>query len=304
MKRSKRARPAFTLIELLVVIAIIGVLIALLLPAVQRAREAANRVACANHLKQIGLAFHMHDSIRGWLPDAGGGWWKPRSKGPDGVPLTAPYQDWGWAYQILPYIEQQNLWAEPVDTDVAAVAVPLYFCPSRRAPVSLPGIQSGMPDGPRGAIDYAACAGTDGNFGFGDDGGRTGMVVHRNDGSISNPSPPVSLANVPDGTSNTLMVGERNYNLAHFGESWQWDENNGYIDGYDWDTIRWGYQPPAPDRHDDSYYDHRFGSSHPTGFNALFGDGAVRFVRYGVPLDMWQRVCNREDGLPVDFDEL
>jgi prepilin-type N-terminal cleavage/methylation domain-containing protein/prepilin-type processing-associated H-X9-DG protein len=302
-KRDFRNRRAFTLIELLVVIAIIGVLIALLLPAVQKVRESSNRISCANHLKQIGLAFHMHDSEHGYLPDGGGGWWQPRSKSDTGMPLIAPHQDWGWAYQILPYIEQGNIWTLSADTEVAKQAIPLYFCPTRRPPMVLPGVQSGMPDGPRGAIDYAGCGGTDGSF-PGDYGGRNGLVVRRPDGLVQDPSPPVSLNNIPDGSSNTLMVGERNVNMAQLGQSWQWDENNGYIDGWDWDTIRWGFQTPAPDRHDSSYYDYRFGSSHPGGFNGLFGDGSVRRISYSVTLTVFQRICCRNDGQPVDLDEL
>jgi hypothetical protein len=87
-------------------------------------------------------------------------------------------------------------------------------------------------------------------------------------------------------------------------QSWQWDENNGYIDGWDWDTIRWGYQVPAPDRYDNSYYDLRFGSSHPTLLNAVFGDGSVRIIRYSVSLTVFQRACARNDGQPFSLDDL
>src|SRR5262245_32215286 len=107
MTRSFRgSRRAFTLIELLLVIAIIAVLIGLLLPAVQKVREAANRMQCSNHLKQIGLAFHLFQDTYRAFPTAGDGVDPPRVAGP----AVGPDQTWGWAYQLLPYLEQENLW--------------------------------------------------------------------------------------------------------------------------------------------------------------------------------------------------
>src|SRR5947209_8903250 len=118
-----RVRHGFTLIELLVVIAIIGVLVALLLPAVQKVREAANRISCANNLKQIGLGIHNYHDTNNAFPTAGTSWGDSSmpagntgfedSPGPsfghDNTPHGLKWQAGSWAYQILPFIEQQNL---------------------------------------------------------------------------------------------------------------------------------------------------------------------------------------------------
>src|SRR5438309_1076204 len=142
-----RSLRGFTLIELLVVVAIIAILMGLLLPAVQKVREAANRVQCANNLKQIGLAIHNHASSRGYLP--GGGyyhlsvrsWLDPTGKT---EPANGPKQEWGWGYQLLPYIEQDNLWRTPYtlpgqaagsgDALVMSTPIPIFYCPTRRQP--------------------------------------------------------------------------------------------------------------------------------------------------------------------------
>src|SRR5262252_1228415 len=104
-----RRRDGFTLIEVLVVIAIIAVMVGLLLPAVQKVREAANRISCQNNLKQMGLAFHMHHDQLGAFPT--GGWiayLPPNYNG--GMPAVGKDQQAGWAFQILPFIEADNTW--------------------------------------------------------------------------------------------------------------------------------------------------------------------------------------------------
>src|SRR5712692_3939760 len=106
----RQLRVGFTLIELLVVIAIIGVLIALLLPAVQKVREAANRTQCANNLKQIGLAVHNFHDTYGTFPNTGAWWATGAGYDASGTPIGIKYQTAGWMYQIMPFIEQDNLY--------------------------------------------------------------------------------------------------------------------------------------------------------------------------------------------------
>src|SRR6516164_70264 len=229
-------RQGFTLIELLVVIAIIGVLIALLLPAVQQVRESANRTTCANNLKQIGMAFHNHHDVLGYFPD-GGEYWDPFGSPrdwEDTTPLMSPHQNWGWAYQILPFIEQANVWENPSDQLVRSSLMKLYFCPTRRLPMlvydSRYGDSAMLDSAGNGGLDYTEpIAGSPGN-------GRNGTVVRR-PGANPERSASVRLdANIPDGSSNTLLLGEKRMHTNFLGTS-QPDDDQGYVAGWDQDEI-------------------------------------------------------------------
>jgi prepilin-type N-terminal cleavage/methylation domain-containing protein/prepilin-type processing-associated H-X9-DG protein len=151
------ARNGFTLVELLVVIAIIGVLVALLLPAIQAAREAARRAQCQNNLRQIGLAMENHVSAQTVYPTGG------NSPNPDianytsggrnnpGLPNGPHKQGLGWAYQILPYLEQNAIKGIVTQLQLQQSVVPGYFCPSRRSPDKVAGV-----GGLTTLMDYAA----------------------------------------------------------------------------------------------------------------------------------------------------
>jgi prepilin-type N-terminal cleavage/methylation domain-containing protein/prepilin-type processing-associated H-X9-DG protein len=324
--KSKAAagRSGFTLVELLVVIAIIGVLVALLLPAVQSAREASRRTKCTNSLRQFGLAFQNHHDILGIFPDGGENWSPtafPRTM-LNGSPATAPNQNWGWGYQILPYIEQQAVWQAPDDAQVRGATLGIYFCSSRRKPMAIV-VGPTTPQIPAGMIDYVGNAGvepfqppmqTQTVNGIAVDipgaavGNGTDGVVVRKPGTYPNRSQSLRLSIITDGTSNTLLIGEKRLRTELMGRP-QPHDDQGFTSGWDRDEVCWGNQAPAPDRNlEDGWY--QFGSRHPGGFSAVFCDGSVRIVRYNIdsmydpsgtrPLGVWQRLCKREDGLAVD----
>src|SRR5262245_55651705 len=160
---SRRARNAFTLIELLVVIGIIAALLGLLLPAVQKVREAANRMKCTNNLKQMALAFHDHHDQFGFFPTGG---WYPYSPPTyiKGTPATGRDQQAGWGFQILPFIDADNVWrggdaSDDAGRAIVAIRTPndVFFCPSRREPQTITYPDSYTPPLTGGDITHALC---------------------------------------------------------------------------------------------------------------------------------------------------
>jgi len=206
---SARRSSAFTLIELLVVIAIIAILIGLLIPAVQKVRESAQRTQCENNLKQIGIAFQSHHDSRGYLPTAG-----RCDTGSTNNGQVATRDDWGWCYQILLYIEQDNLFNQPAtvagDDTILATPLPVLYCPSTRPTqtyLATSAAHSGWGNwnGNWAKTDYAGCAGTQ-NGTAAPDGNSTGV----NGAVVRTGVDKITLAaGIPDGTSNTLVVGEK-----------------------------------------------------------------------------------------------
>ena len=306
----------FTLVELLVVIAIIGVLVALLLPAIQAAREAARLKQCANQLRQIGLASSLlYDSYQ-MFPGAGRGPW-PQIILVGNAIANPDEQEIGWGYQILPYLEQQNVHdirgnstavfsKGEVEMLVGTNGVEYYFCPSRRTPSTqetryLMDYANSVPTALNlnqpPTFDYSEFwCGTDPHS---NNKGRNGGHLCTAFGII-NRAPrfgtATRIAQVTDGLSQTMMYGEKWLNPDNY-HTGAWNDDRGWTDGYDPDITRSTALPPRADDHLENNNDgFAFGGAHPAGSNACFGDGSVHFVSYEVDPTVYNRWGNREDG--------
>jgi prepilin-type N-terminal cleavage/methylation domain-containing protein len=289
--RVRRRRPAFTLIELLVVLAIIGILLALLLPAVQMARESARKTQCQNNLRQIGLALHnYHDSHTcypsGWI----------------GVNVTAGTLDqaglngWAWGSKLLPMLDQAPLYnqikfglamTDPGNAEVRVAPLSVFRCPSD---IAGPRWTIKTDDGT--ALTDLSTANYVGSFGTESlDACETlppgrpclGDGVFYQNSAIRN-------GNIVDGLSSTAFVGERkSLDVEEWYSTW-----TGYVPRAEEAAVRFLGTADHPPNHPSKHFDD-FSSHHSGGAFLLLGDGGVRFVNTSIDIEIFHALGTRDN---------
>jgi prepilin-type N-terminal cleavage/methylation domain-containing protein/prepilin-type processing-associated H-X9-DG protein len=332
-------RNAFTLIELLVVIAIIAVLVGLLLPAVQKVREAAARMSCSNNLKQLGLAAHNYHGTVGKFPP---GVNVPAvmtglANGQSSPPPLVAGQSFSLFEALLPYVEQNNIYNQLTfvgttkangnlgndsqylncatatnPAPVGSTIIKTFLCPSDTAPTQTTYVSGGL-SYLFGANTYGGNAGINSFYTFSSKG--TGGMTQ--DGVFYINSS-VSITSITDGTSNTLAFGERNrtdqnFDVIYTGANvieqhsgWAWAN---YFPGYDylygaamplnWTFTNAGITSDSGFVQQDLRYS-TYGSQHVGGANFCFADGSVHFLADSIPLATLQALCTRNGGEVVN----
>jgi prepilin-type N-terminal cleavage/methylation domain-containing protein len=327
MRPGQQSSRAFTLVELLVTMGIVSMLVGMLLPAVQAARESARRTQCLNHLKQIGIAvLNFHDARRHYPTSGNDGSVTMLGNGPASA-TSSPFQQGGALLQLLPYLEEQAA----TQTDAATIrglAVPVYYCPARRSAIT----RLDAAGQPLGLNDYAMPVWKNPADGPGLGGNRADCWNWWRDGqgdSINHPYyrntifvrggkdgqafRPGKIKDVTDGTSHVLMLAEKfvdpsRYEPLSLGADPvqpPWPSlgftDRGYFDGWNWATMRCSMLSPVPDQpYTNAAYWQAFGSAHPTGATAVFADGSARSLAFEVNSSVFQLLCRKNDGQILD----
>jgi prepilin-type processing-associated H-X9-DG protein len=306
-------------------------LIALLLPAVQAAREAARRMQCSNNLKQLGLGSLQHEAAHGWLPCEGwnGCWVGDPDRGFDGK------QPGGWFYNTMPYVElgvMHDIGAGATDlqkralwTNAAATPVAVMFCPTRRPPTVGPlNTYWQSHTLPLQNFNYSSTM----RLAYGDyaiDGGPTlvsspadpspdgivGIITETgtdSQGRTTYSRNIVKMADITDGTSNTYLIGEKYVDADTYDNAEDVGDSGCAYIGHDWSICRWTYYDPTTPSNSYSPMQDRsgsqspyvFGSAHPVGLNMVFCDGSVHLIGYTIDSAIHALLGSRHDGEPID----
>jgi len=297
-----RSHRGFTLIELLVVIAIIAVLIGLLLPAVQKVREAAARAQCINNLKQIGLAMHSYHGANEFFPPG----FTSRSLTVNGDGLGS---GWGWAAYLLPYLEQDNVFRlidlnkdimDPSHAAVRVMALKVFLCPSDSPPSPTCAVPTASGNVNLGFANYVGMGGTYEVTAFPD---TSNGSYYRNSRT--------RVASITDGTSNTIFVIERDSQRAPrttwvgaVTMSLNPPINPSYDDEGPPTLVLTNTGEAADGRVPNNSLQHveDATSKHSTGVNTLLGDGSVRKIQNTINPVAWQSLGTRAGGeVIVDY---